>query len=158
MPLRVLLQAQGVNWHLHWYLPLSGTWCKNSRTQMTKTCTLSNTLPRVQQTNPPANYYQYWHCPSCSLTHMTESSTGLCGVAHGTKVHRNLPELVSHMGRTKLVNNYTEFMLDSLHKEGIPWSQDLLFQGILNPKKKIRQLVSSTTESAPYELTVPHEQ
>jgi hypothetical protein len=62
------------------------------------------------------------------------------------------------MGRTKLVNNYTEFMLDSLHKEGIPLSQDVLFQGILNLKKKIRQLVSSTTESAPYELTVPDEQ
>jgi len=49
-------------------------------------------------------------------------------------------------------------MLDSLHKEGIPLSQDVLFQGILNLKKKIRQLVSSTTESAPYELTVPDEQ
>jgi adenylate kinase len=89
---------------------------------------------------------------------MTETSTGLCGVAHGTTVHRNLPKLVSHMGRTKLVNNYTEFMLDSLHKEGIPLSQDLIFKGILNPKKKTRQLVSSTTETAPYELTVPNKQ
>jgi hypothetical protein len=90
---------------------------------------------------------------------MTETSTGLCGAAaHGTTVHRNLPELVSHMGRTKLVNNYTEFMLDSLHEERIPLSQDLLFKGILNPKKKTRQLVSSTTECAPYELTFPNKQ
>ncbi len=49
-------------------------------------------------------------------------------------------------------------MLDSLHKEGIPLSQDLLFKGILNLKKKTRQLGSSTTESAPYELTVPNKQ